>query len=210
MFTIRVTGKNVLRRSRCLPVKDDNGNVIQIVHVSRDISEHRRAEDILQESEKKYRMLFESAGDAIFILEAEGEDAGKIVALNKTAAEMHGYSVDELLNKNIREIDTPESARNVPHLIGRILGGEWIRSQEVTHRRKNGTVFFAEVSAGLMELGNHKYILAFDRDIMERKKAEELILHTHQTLLTTLRSMPYGVVIIGMDKEGSGAPIKQP
>ena len=182
------------------PVKDDNGNVVQIVHVSRDISEHRRAEDILQESEKKYRMLFESAGDAIFILEAEGGDAGKIVALNKTAAEMHGYTVDELLNKNIREIDTPEAARSVPHLIHRILGGEWIKSQEVTHRRKNGTVFFAEISAGLMELGNHKYILAFDRDIMERKKAEELILHTHQTLLTTLRSMPYGVVIIGMDK----------
>jgi PAS domain S-box-containing protein len=183
------------------PIKDDNGTVVQIVHVSRDISEHRRAEEILQESEKRYRMLFESAGDAIFILEAEGGDAGKIVALNKTAAKMHGYTVDELMHKNIQEIDTPESARNVPSLIRRMLGGEWIRSEEVIHRRKNGTVFFAEVSAGLMELGNHKYILAFDRDIMDRKRAEEMLLHTQQTLQTILKSMPYGVVVMGMDKK---------
>ncbi len=194
-------GKKLFLAISASPIKDDSGNVVQIVHVSRDISEHRRAEEILQENEKKYRMLFESAGDAIFILEAEGGDAGKIMALNKTAAEMHGYTVEELIHKNIRDIDTPESALNVPHLIRRMLAGEWIKSQEVTHRRKNGTVFFAEVSAGLMELGDHKYILAFDRDIMERKKAEELILHTQQTLQTTLSSMPYGVVIIGMDKK---------
>jgi PAS domain S-box-containing protein len=183
------------------PIRDDSGSVVQFVHVSRDITEQRRAEEILQENEKRYRMLFESAGDAIFIMEAEGEDAGKIVALNKTAAEMHGYTVDELMHKNIREIDTPESAQNVPNLISRILGGEWIKSQEVTHRRKNGTVFFAEVSAGLMELGNHKYVLAFDRDIMDRKKAEEMLLHTQQTLQKILSSTPYGVVVMGMDKK---------
>jgi PAS domain S-box-containing protein len=183
------------------PIKDENGAIVQIVHVSRDISEQRRSEEILQESEKRYRMLFESAGDAIFILEAEGVEAGKIVALNKTAAEMHGYTVNELMHKNIQEIDAPESARNVPTLIRRMLGGEWIKSEEVTHRRKNGTVFFAEVSAGLMELGNHKYILAFDRDIMDRKRAEEQLLHTQQTLQTILRTLPYGVVIMGMDKK---------
>ncbi len=168
--------------------------------LQKKLVEQKKAEESLQKSEKRYRMLFESAGDAIFLLEAEGADAGKIVEVNKTAAEMHGYTVDELLQKNIQELDTPEAARNAPQLIRRILGGEWIKSYEVTHRRKNGTVFFAEISAGLLELGNHKYILAFDRNIMERKEAEEQIVHTQQTLQTIMNSLPYGVVVIGMDK----------
>ncbi len=169
--------------------------------LQQELQERRTAEQALQESEKRYRMLFESAGDAIFILEAEGEKAGNIVALNKMAAEMHGYTVDELMHKNIRELNAPASMRNVPHIMRRILGGEWVKSEEVTHRRKNGTVFFVELSAGLLELGDHKYILGFDRDITERKIAENLLLHTQQTLQTILSSMPYGVVVIGMDKK---------
>ncbi len=170
--------------------------------LQQELQERRTAEQALQESEKRYRMLFESAGDAIFIFEAEGEKAGNIVALNKMAAEMHGYTVDELMQKNVREIQTPATARDLPHLIRRILEGEeWVKSEEMTHRRKNSTVFFAEVSAGLLELGNHKYILAFDRDITERKIGESLLLHTQQTLQTILSSMPYGVVTIGLDKK---------
>lgn len=194
-------GKKVYEEVSASPIKDGDGNVVQVVHVAKDITERKRADDLLQESEKRYRMLFESAGDAIFILEAEGEDAGKILALNKTAAEMHGYTVDELMHKNIRELDTPASARNVPHMIRRMLGGVWIKSEEMTHRRKNGTVFFTEVNAGLMELGDHKYILAFDRDITERKITENQLLHTQQTLQKILSSTPYGVVVMGMDKK---------
>ncbi|MCK9419022.1 MAG: PAS domain S-box protein [Nitrospirae bacterium] len=176
-------------------------NITAMKPLEKEIAERKKADELLQESEKRYRMLFETAGDAIFILEAEGEEAGKIVALNKTAAKMHGYAVDELINKNIRELDTPQTAQNAPHLMRRILGGERIQFHEVTHRRKNGTVFFAEVNAGLLEIGDHKLVLAFDRDITERKIAEYQLLHTQQTLKTILSATPYGVVVMGMDKK---------
>jgi PAS domain S-box-containing protein len=167
------TGKATHEEISTLPIKDNKGTIVQVVHVSRDISERKRAEQALQESEKKYRMLFEGAGDAIFILEAEGADVGKIVAVNKTAAEMHGYEIDELMHKNIRVFDSPESASLAAPLIRRILGGEWVKGFEITHRRKNGEVFPVEINAGLLELGDHKYILGFDRDITERKNAEK-------------------------------------
>ena len=77
----------------------------------RDITDRKKAEEALKESEKRYRMLFESAGDAIFILEAEGDDAGRIVSANHAAAEMHGYTIEELLELNIMDLDTPESRR---------------------------------------------------------------------------------------------------
>ena len=165
-------GEKIYEEISTLPIKDNDGKVVQVVHVSRDISERKLAEQILQKSEKRYRMLFESAGDAIFILEAEGTQAGNIIAANTAAAEVHGYAVDEMVGKNIKDLAASDSAQNAPHMIQRIVSGEWIKT-EMRHVSKNGTVFPVEVSAGLLELGDHKYILAFDRDITERRKAEE-------------------------------------
>jgi two-component system sensor histidine kinase AtoS len=133
----------------------------------------------IEESENRYRLLFESAADAIFILEGEGEQSGKIVAANQAAVSIHGYSLDELLKLNIKDIDTPDEAAKVPDRIRRILSGEWIK-MEVKHTKKNGTVFPVEVNAGLLEFGNHRYILAIDRDISERKQAEETLRRTEQ------------------------------
>lgn len=130
-------------------------------------------------SEKRYRTLFESAGDAIFIIEAEGESPGRIISANHAAAEMHGYTVDQLLNMSIRDLDTQEEAEKIPERIRRMLGGEWIKA-ELKHRRKDGTVFPVEISAGLLEVGVQRYILALDRDITERKKTEEALQRTEQ------------------------------
>ncbi|HXX80980.1 MAG TPA: PAS domain S-box protein, partial [Thermodesulfovibrionales bacterium] len=133
----------------------------------------------VEENEKRYRTLFERAGDAIFIVDAEGEKKFHIMAANPAAAKIHGYTVDELLGLKITDLDAPESAGHTPLLAQRILRGEWIIEQTY-HARKDGTVFPLEVSAGLLELGNHKYILAFDRDATERREAEEALQRTEQ------------------------------
>ena len=133
----------------------------------------------IEESEKRYRMLFERAGDGIFIIAAEGENLLQIVAANHAAAEMHGYNADELLTLKMTDLDASDGVENVASLVERILRGEWVNA-ELGHRRKDGTVFPVEVSAGLLELGTHKYILAFDRDITERKQAEETLQRAEQ------------------------------
>ncbi|MEK6692949.1 MAG: ATP-binding protein [Nitrospirota bacterium] len=133
----------------------------------------------IEESEKRYRLLFEKAGDAIFILDAEGENAGKIVAANQAAAEMYGYTIDELLSLRITDLDTPEAAKEAPARINRVRKGEWIKA-EINHLKKDGTVFPVEISAGLLEVGDKKYILAIDRDITERKLAEETLQRAEQ------------------------------
>jgi two-component system NtrC family sensor kinase len=132
----------------------------------------RETEDALRQSEKRYRTLFERAGDAIFIMEAEGENAGRIVAANRVAAAMHGYNVDEIVGLNISHFNAGNSALLLPDHIRSILDGEWIEA-EVAHRRKDGATFPCEMRAGLLDIGDHKYILAFDRDITLRKKTEE-------------------------------------
>ncbi|MDP3048013.1 MAG: diguanylate cyclase [Thermodesulfovibrionales bacterium] len=144
------------------------------VIISRLVSKRRQADDAIRINEKRYRMLFENAGDAIFILDAEGEKPGRIVAANQAAAEMHGYTIGELLALNITDLDTPETAKKLPGRIQSVLKGERIKV-EATCRKRDGTTFPVEISAGLFELENHKYILAFDRDITERKLAERAL-----------------------------------
>jgi PAS domain S-box-containing protein len=134
----------------------------------------------IRESERRYRTLFESAGDAIFIIETEGENRGNIVEANQAAADMHGYTIDELLQLNlIRDLDAPEDAEVAPSRLRRILNGEWIKA-ELNHRKKDGTIFPVEISAGVLEYMGHRYILAIDRDISVRKKMEQMVLQSKQ------------------------------
>ena len=63
----------------------------------------------IEESEKRYRNLFDSAADAIFVLSLEDQKVGNILQANQAAAKMHGYSVDELLTMNITDLDYADS-----------------------------------------------------------------------------------------------------
>jgi PAS domain S-box-containing protein len=165
----------------CQPVFDNEKNFLGTRGSSRDITDQKLAERALRESEERYRVLFERAGDGIFILEAEEERVGHIVAANNAAAEMHGYSVEELRALSIIDLDTPEAAQQAPETIRRILQGERVK-RELGHRRKDGSVFPCEISAGLIETGGRKFILAFDRDITERKRTEETLRSAHAEL----------------------------
>ncbi|MBA4372630.1 MAG: hypothetical protein C0402_07170 [Thermodesulfovibrio sp.] len=153
------------------PLRDVHGEIYAGVEAVRDITDRVRMQRALQESEARYRMLFESAVDAVFIIDAEGENTGRIIEANRAAAGMHGYTAHELVGMKISDLDTPEVASKAPERIKNIASGEWLKT-ELMHQRKDGTVFPLEVSAGLLEIGGHKYILALDRDISDRRAAE--------------------------------------
>ncbi len=171
-------------------LKDEFGEVAaSFNNMATSLKEHIRK---VVETEKRYRLLFEGAGDAIFIAEAEGEKRGDIVDANPAAAEMHGYSMQELLNLNlVNDLDTLDAAKEAPERIKRILSGEWIKA-EIPHRKKDGTVFPVEASAGLLTYMGRKYILAIDRDISARKKIENEILQAKndwEETFDTIRDM---------------------
>lgn len=133
----------------------------------------------IESAQKRYRMLFENAGDAIFILEAEGEEAGKIISANQAAAKMHGYTVDELLALNIRDLDAPAGSGKAPNRIQQMLAGEWVNIT-LKHRKKDETIFPVETNSGTLEIDDHRYILAIVRDITERVNTEKALQRSKQ------------------------------
>ncbi|MFH1985315.1 MAG: PAS domain S-box protein [Pseudomonadota bacterium] len=150
----------------------EQDNRFQAVGVLRDVSDRERTEKALLESETRYRTLFEKAGDGIFLLEAGGPDAGRIVDANQAAAGMHGYTREEILQLSIHDLDSHEAGQRVADRLQRMRQGEWIK-EEISHRHKDGTLFPVEISAGIVDMGGKTYIYAFDRDITERVKADE-------------------------------------
>ncbi|HIQ06238.1 MAG TPA: PAS domain S-box protein [Anaerolineae bacterium] len=125
------------------------------------------AEEVAR-SEARYRCLFESARDAIFLHDLEGH----FLEVNRAACDHLGYSREELLQMGVADIDTPEMAAQMPKKLAELLErGELLT--ESAHVRKDSTVVPVELSARLVEEGDQKLVLTFARDITERKQAEE-------------------------------------
>lgn len=141
--------------------------VPHIISITRDVTERKQAEEALKKSEIWFRSLFEKASDGIFYLSTNR----KLVEVNHAFAQMHGYSVEEMRNTNLRELDAPETSRQFPERMRRVMEGE-VFTFEVEHYHKDGHVFPLEVTASVITVGDEQYVLAFHRDITERKRAE--------------------------------------
>ncbi|MDD5107014.1 MAG: PAS domain S-box protein [Desulfuromonadaceae bacterium] len=124
------------------------------------------------ENEERYRILFERAPDAIIVIGVEGGEAGRIVASNQAAADLHGYTIEEMCSLTISDLNTPEANKISGKITDDMLNGEWV-SAELWHRKKDGTQFPIEIHAGLISIGGKKFLLGFDRDITLRKMTEE-------------------------------------
>ncbi len=141
------------------------------------LEEQRRVEAELRTAEQRYRILFDSAPDPVFLVDGDPDALGRILDVNELGASLHGYTREELLAMSISELDTPDSARHVPERMRRLLAGEALRF-EVSHRRKDGSEFPIEVTARRTEIDGRPCILSYNRDITERKRVEAAMRET--------------------------------
>lgn len=175
LASLSATVGNISRNrdiSSRLEVKGDDELENLAASINTMLESLESAEGALKESEERYRALFERAPDSIVIIGTEAEEAGRIVAANRAAADQHGYSVEELCAMKIFDLNTPETNLAAGEIMKRIAGGEWVTC-ELWHFKKDGSQFPIEVHAGPFKLGGRSYILGFDRDITARKLAEE-------------------------------------
>ncbi|MBI5847455.1 MAG: PAS domain S-box protein [Nitrospirae bacterium] len=150
------------------PLPGTDGKVRGTVHVFRDISDRKKVEAAVRESEYLYRTLFENASEGILYLSSDGS----IAAVNNSFAKMHGYTRDEMLKMNLRDLDTPETSRLAPERLERITAGEVLQF-EVEHYHKRGHTVLLDVATCLITVGDEKLVVGFHRDITDRRRAEQ-------------------------------------
>lgn len=138
----------------------------------RDISERKKAEEILARSESAYREIFNQVQDAIYIHDI---DNFGIIDVNNSTLELFGYTVEEFKVLNVGNISSgypPYTKENAEKLIKRAAAGEKLHF-EWQCRRKKGELFWTEVSLKKGTINGKERIFAIERDITERKKIEE-------------------------------------
>jgi PAS domain S-box-containing protein len=133
--------------------------------------ECKRAREKATENEERFRNLIEQATDAMFL----GDMYGNIIEVNKRACEQLGYTREELLSKNITELDPNFIKNNHRKSIWNSLVPGKPVTFETKHRCKNGNIMPVEVSIGLTFIGGKKCILGSSRDISERVESERVL-----------------------------------
>ncbi|MFC1960998.1 histidine kinase N-terminal 7TM domain-containing protein [Chloroflexota bacterium] len=136
----------------------------------------------LQESQQRYRALFESANDAIFILDL----AGVLLDANQRAVNMLGYEYEALLNLSFGEIVIPNEHQDVEKEINLLLSDQPIPIYEQQFRRKDGSSIPVEVNMLLVrdQEGKPLHIQSIVRDITKRKQAEIELKAAYERLQT--------------------------
>ena len=161
----------------------------------RDISDRKQAELALRESEEKYRLLVDNAGEAVVVAQD-----GRLVFANPRAAEMTGYPREELVGRLFTEIIHPDDRALVADNYRRRVAGETLPNRyEFRVTRRDGEVRQVEISAVRMDWRGRPATLNFLGDVTERQMAEQQVQAERDRLRRILDAMPDGVYMVGPD-----------
>jgi PAS domain S-box-containing protein len=151
------------------PVLDDNGQVAEYVGTAVDVTERKRAEEALHESETRFRTFVDHAADALFILDFE---QGTVVDVNRSACESLGYTRQELIGTTPLAFDRNVDRATTESVAQRTAAGETVIDTH-WHQRKDWTQFPVEAHTSQFWYGGRRFLLKVARDISDRLRAEE-------------------------------------
>ena len=193
----RNDGSLVSARLQTVPFRDpDSGSVTYRTTIT-DITEHKKADEALRESEERHRAIFNNAGIGIDIVDRQG----RFEHVNPALSDMLGYTEEELRNLTIAEVTHPDDIEPSRGMLEEFSQGK-IGSYRLEKRylTKNGTVIWADVSVSAMHdaEGGHTRNIGVISDITARKDAEMALQDSeqkHRHLATAVEQAAEGILI---------------
>lgn len=181
-----------------LPVFDESGRFAGYRGVGRHITERKRVEQALRESEARFRTFVDHAAD-MFMLHSED---GTVLDVNRNACESLGYSRDELIGNTPFSFDLDLNAAAWERH-RECLGAGGVATLERRYRRKDGTLFPVEVRMREFHQGGQRLIMSLSRDITERKHAAETLREMQAELTHANRAAAMGQLTASIAHEVS-------
>jgi PAS domain S-box-containing protein len=153
-------------------VRNDEGRPTRMLGILSDISDRKRAQLALEQTDQRFRALVESAPDAVLVL----DDKGCIQFANQAVERIFGWTVEELVGNDISVLQPAPLRQAHRDGLGRYLRSgqrrlDW-RATEAQGLRRDGSVFYIELAFGHVQIDGRDQFAGFLRDISERKAAE--------------------------------------
>ena len=179
-------------------VRDSEGEPLYFVSQIQDVTERKRAESALRESEQRFRGSFESAATGMAL---EGTD-GSFLRVNRSLCEILGYPERELLGKTFQEITHPDDLEADLGHLKRVLAGD-IRTYQMEKRylHKDGHVVWTLLSVSVVhdEEDEPLYFVSQIQDVSDRKKFEKRIIESEQRFRSLVQYSSDIITILGAD-----------
>lgn len=186
------TGQTKWIRNRAVPVKDETGEVVKISGYLEDITESRKAQELLRESESKFRAVFEQSSEGLTVIDSTGD----IIAFNKSQERMSGLKREDVLGKKIWDIQyevmhpekkNAQSYDEFRENYRELLQGGFQHLMnfhfESEIHRPDGQRILVETMLFPIQMESNRMFAAISRDVTELKRAQES-LREHQRELS--------------------------
>jgi two-component system cell cycle sensor histidine kinase/response regulator CckA len=185
----------------CKVLKDKAGQTIGALSSARDITDERRAEMAIRESEERFRAIFDNSSDGIILARADM----KFVMGNRSICEMLGCRGDELAGLTVADIHPTDSLALVEGQFQALLNGDIRLAPDIPVRRRNGTVFFADIYASAFQLNGKQYVAGFFRDTTDRNRMVDALRESEEHFRTLVEATPMGMHLYRV--EAGSAPV---
>ena len=188
----KADGSYGLFYARGIISRDEDGKAVRLNGAMIEITELYNVKKQLISSEEKYKSLIDQASDAVFTNNVSGD----LLEVNESACNLLGYTKEELCTKNISDLYSPEELKVRPIMYKELLRGEQtMMERNMLH--KNGSLIAVEITAKMIVDGR---IVAFVRDISERKMINDEFTKMHKKMEAILGAIPD--LLFEVDLEG--------
>jgi diguanylate cyclase (GGDEF)-like protein/PAS domain S-box-containing protein len=159
------------------PVRDKSGRFYRIIGSTLEITDRKRIEEALRQSDEKFSKAFQSSPDAILITRLSD---GKLAEVNEGFCRLTGYTREEALSSSSTALNLWFNPQDREKVVGELQKNQRILNYEFDFRTKSGGILNSLYSAEIIQLGNESYILSVSRDITERKQMEKALRESEQ------------------------------
>ncbi|MFZ7138281.1 MAG: PAS domain S-box protein [archaeon] len=177
-------------KSKIMKIGDEN----YLIGFVRDVTEQKKVEKALRESEENYRSIINAMDDTVWVIDF----SGKFVDVNDSAVKALGYSREELLSMGPPDIDNKLSLKQIEKIIDEMKNG---KSQvfETEHKTKDAKILPVEIGVTQVTYYGKPAILSIARDITERKKAQEAVKEANVLLKESNKELESYTYVVSHD-----------